>query len=148
MFEVTKEGKVFLNGVEKKQHYHPKGYLRINFNNTKYYVHRLVAQKYLSNPNNLPEVNHKNGIKDDNRVENLEWVTSLGNRQHAIENNLWGKNILDKRKLTEEQVNEIKEKYQFKKYTQKKLAEEYNVTRTVIYKIIKNKSYQKKLTRV
>lgn len=45
-------------------------------------VHRMVALCYLENPLNLPEVNHKNKIKSDNRVENLEWVTRQENMDH------------------------------------------------------------------
>lgn len=55
---------------------------------TSFYVHRLVAEAHLPNLNCLPEVNHKNGIKTMNQKQNLEWVTSQGNKVHAVQTGL------------------------------------------------------------
>lgn len=49
----------------------------------KFLVHRLMAQTFIPNPNDLPEVNHIDGNRLNNRPENLEWVTSKQNKQHA-----------------------------------------------------------------
>lgn len=53
-------------------------------------LHRLIAQHFVPNPNSLPCVNHKNGVKSDNRIENLEWCTKSQNTKHAFDNNLGG----------------------------------------------------------
>jgi len=69
-----------------------KGYLRVALAKDKslstYKVHRLVADAFLKNRDSKPQVNHINGIKSDNRVDNLEWVTNRENRMHAISNGL------------------------------------------------------------
>ena len=63
------------------------GYERIQLRKNGQYhyssIHRLVASTYLPNPSNLPEVNHKDGDKQNNRVENLEWCTHSENIRHA-----------------------------------------------------------------
>lgn len=48
-----------------------------------HYVHRLVAEAFIDNPHSLPEVNHLDGVRSNNTVDNLEWVTSSGNSLHA-----------------------------------------------------------------
>lgn len=78
--------------ILKISNHNRNGYLKINITKNNipktYEIHRLVAQAFIANQNNLPQVNHKNGIKTDNRVENLEWVTVSQNHKHAFENGL------------------------------------------------------------
>lgn len=82
------------SGKEKilKESINPKGYSTIHLTeeNKKYSqrVNRLIAQTFIENPNNLPQVNHKNGIKTDSRVCNLEWTDNSGNQKHAYKTGL------------------------------------------------------------
>ena len=93
-YSVSSEGRVKNNitGDIKKATPIAKGYLKVNLHRdgirVNRLVHRLVATEFIPNPENKLEVNHKNGIKIDNRVENLEWVTGEENRRHAYETGL------------------------------------------------------------
>ena len=69
-----------------------KGYLGVTiYNKTRvktFRIHRLVAAHFIPNPQNLPQVNHIDGNKENNFIENLEWCSNFDNMQHAINNNL------------------------------------------------------------
>lgn len=81
-----------------------KGYLRATLLDDKgrrkgWYVHRLILMTYIPNPNNWPSINHKNGIKKDNSVQNLEWCTIEENSRHAYATGLAKRTRLAKRTL-------------------------------------------------
>jgi hypothetical protein len=106
-------------------------------------VARLVADAFISNPENKPQVNHISGFKLDNNFENLEWSTVSENCFHAYKIGLQtavGENN-GKAKLTEEKVREIRKLYSEKEITQKDLANKYNVTRGAIGFIVRNERW-------
>ena len=124
------------------------GYRQIGlFKNNKlkfFYVHRILAQIFLPNPLNLPEVNHKNGIKTDNKIENLEWVSKSENMQHAHKIGLIVREPGEKnynKKLNNEQVLEIRKMYATGNYSQRKLGEIFKVDRGNIHYITSRKTW-------
>lgn len=108
-----------------------------------YTVHRLVAMCFIDNPKNKATVNHRNGIKNDNRVENLEWCSTSENTKHAYDSGLInvskGENHVNS-KLTKEQVLEIRTIGRNLK--QREIAEIYGVNQVLISNVLNNISYK------
>ena len=107
-------------------------------------VHRLVAKHFIPNPNNKEHVNHKNSIRDDNNVSNLEWVTPRENSIHGIKHGYANCNgeKHSKAKLTNLQAKEIRELYAKGNHTYQQLGDMYGVPKQKIYRIIKRMSYK------
>jgi hypothetical protein len=155
LYQISNYGRVksLSNNKERKEKI-----LRSKFNSCKYVlielsknnirhmflVHRLVAKYFINNPENKPDVNHKNGIKTDNNVDNLEWCTQSENELHAYRTRL---KIHSKgkewhtAKLTQKKVDEIRYIYSQGNTSYIKLGLKFNVVPSNIAHIIKNRRW-------
>ena len=85
-YSVTEEGEVYSlrrNKTQPLKSWDARGYRHVNINGRAMSVHRIVATCYLSNPENKPQVNHIDGDRTNNHVDNLEWCTVSENHRHA-----------------------------------------------------------------
>ena len=139
---ITEEGKIINkhnNHILKPQP-NAKGYLRVNIGGKRYFVHRLVAEKYIKNPNNYEQVNHINGNKEDNYAKNLEWVNNDLNRKHAVKSglHLCGEKC-SYAKLTEENVMFIRKNLNISNSV---LSKMFNVSPSTIRSVKKYETWK------
>lgn len=108
------------------------------------YIHRMVAETFLEKFEASLEVNHKDGNRLNNSADNLEWITHAENLQHALDTGLRVpvRGVENgKSKLSEADVLEIKQFLSSNGYTQKEIAESFNVTGCTINNIVKGKRW-------
>lgn len=131
-----------------KYQIHKNGYNSVllwkNRKDKRLLISRLVAIHFILNKKNNVEVNHKNGNKLDNRIENLEWITHSENIIHAHKKGLIfhkvGELVLSS-KLKEHEVLKIRELYN-NNYSLKEICKKFNICRGTIYDITHNKTWK------
>jgi predicted house-cleaning noncanonical NTP pyrophosphatase (MazG superfamily) len=154
LYEISDLGNVkshsFKNPKNLSQHLNAKGYLNVKLykENKKqgFQVHRLVAIAFIPNPENKPEVNHKKGIKKDNRATELEWNTSSENKIHSVEvlNNISKRRVFNKKQIEYIRENTIQRKGGLNgNGNVKEICFKFNTNQSTIHNIITFKTYKK-----
>lgn len=152
-YYITENGEIWSRKCNKLKQLKPTlvnwGYLRIGLmidgKQIPKLVHRLVGETFISNPENYPQINHKDGNKTNNHISNLEWCDNGHNQKHAYQIGLNKPTNGEKHwhsKLTEQQVLEIRELYSTKNYTQKELGKKFGIRQFQISRIINNKLWK------
>lgn len=148
-FEVRPDGTIYSFRLKRelKQHVARTGYPTVSVERKPVMVHRLVALTHLPNPDRLPCVNHKDGDKRNNHVENLEWCSYSHNAKHAHETGLWKAPSGAKHwnaKLTWDIVNTIRDTYvpYHKELGGRALAQKYGVDQSIVSDIVNHKIWR------
>ena len=139
-YDVSNQGRVRRGSRVLSGSIHKDNYIFVTLYGKQYPVHRLVAEVFIKNSENKPEVNHIDGNKMNDAINNLEWVTSSENQKHAIENGLQPRPVKTYRgKFTANQREEIKQLWDSGMFSKRKLSEKYGVSHTCINDIINDK---------
>lgn len=128
----ARQGKLLKCGVKKIGY--PMVTLTKDGKQTLFLVHRLVAEAFFGTKDGM-DVNHKNGIKTDNRVDNLEWCTRKENINHSMR--VLGNNHI----IPYEDIAFIKDAFNSKRMLGKELAKKYGVTSSAISRVITGKRH-------
>lgn len=148
-YKISNQGRLFsvLKNREKAYTINHSGYkttqLCVDGKQTHKYIHRLVAEVFLSGQSGLKEVNHKDGNKLNNSVENLEWVTRSENLKHAFKMGLMKPRPGEDNKnhtLNEEQVKEIRN-LRKNNWRVVDIAERFNITPTTVSHVCNRKTW-------
>lgn len=123
-----------------------KMYYRIQLCKGKRYfhftVHRLVADAFIPNPEEKPQVNHIDGNKLNNHVSNLEWVTDDENKKHAKRSGMiWRGHSINTSKLEEDQVIEIRRLFDTGNYTKTDIAKMFKISVPATSSILKRENW-------
>lgn len=139
-YEVSNFGRVRHDGRILSGSIHKDGYMFVNIRGKQCARHRLVAEVFIENPENKPFVNHIDGNKQNNSVDNLEWCTQSENTKHAYDSDLQPKGLSTyKGKFTSEEREQIKNEWDSGAYSRRQLAKKYGVSHTCINDIINDK---------
>lgn len=118
--------------------------LRVEKSDKRFLIHRIVAETFIPNPKGLSQVNHKDGDKGNNAVNNLEWVSPSENQIHASKIGLMPKGEKHhSRKLTDKSVRDIRENVV--PYTEngfKAFAKKYKVNQSTIHSVFYRKGWK------
>lgn len=148
-YQISNFGRVYSKhkGDIKALEVNKKGYQAIrpykkNVRKT-FRIHRLVAELFIDNPENKPQVNHIDGNKLNNHYSNLEWCTNRENAIHAAKNKLF---VVGSRspnsKLNEDDVKRMRDLYDNHGYGSTKLAKLFGINEKNAYNIVKRKAWK------